>query len=98
MNSRKWLQNLLIFAVLLLLSGTFFSALYLLDNKYNSPVPVSQEGIVLLEENSLSQDVPAYLVNGWQIYPDQLLTSEQLPAAAAPSSSSVSTYIGQFPN
>lgn len=96
MNSKKWLQNLFLFVVLLLLSCTFFSALYLLDNKYNSPVPLSQDGIALLEESSLSQDAPAYLVDGWQMYPDQLLTPSQLSTASE--LASITTYIGQFPN
>lgn len=96
MNSRKWLQNLFLFLVLLLLSGTFFSALYLFDNKYNSPIPVSQEGIALLEKSSLSQDIPAYLVDGWQLYPDQLLTPAQIATTA--DTRSVTTYIGEFLN
>lgn len=96
MNSKKWLQNLILFFVLLLLSGAFFFALYLFDNKYSSPVAVSQEGIALLEEDSLSQDAPAYLVDGWQLYPDQLLTPAQI--AATGDTSSVTAYIGQFLN
>ncbi|MDD3278831.1 MAG: HAMP domain-containing sensor histidine kinase [Lachnospiraceae bacterium] len=96
MNSKKWLQNLILFLVLLLLSGTFFFALYLLDNKYNSPVAISQEGIALLEEDRLSSDAPSYLVDGWTLYPDQLLTPAQI--AATGDTGSVTAYIGQFLN
>ncbi|SHK90620.1 Signal transduction histidine kinase [Hespellia stercorisuis DSM 15480] len=96
MDSKKWLQNLILFLVLLFLSGTFFFALYLYDNKYSSPVPVSQDGIALLDENNLSRDVPAYLVDGWKLYPDQLLTPAQIASTA--DTSSVTTYIGQFLN
>ena len=75
----RW-QPLAALAVL----AVFFSLLYHVDNKYQTPPPYGKSGSITLKEQNLQQDNPVFLIDGW------LLTDEHVTDKP--------TYIGEFSN
>lgn len=71
----------------------FFTLVFYLDNKYTTRAAVSQEGWTMLTQSDLSR--PVYLADGWQLYPDVLLTPAQ---TAGGENHPVNTYVGEFLN
>lgn len=76
-------------------SVTLFCLCYKYDNKYTQEMPQAIDGILLLGDGLL-EDYPAiFLINGWEIYRDTLLT----PADFADKNDSLAkeyVYIGQY--
>ena len=83
-------QSLLLLTVLLLIGAMAFTALFNADNKYTSALPGG------LGYNVLQDDPgqPAFLVDGWEYYPGELLE----PDALAGREAAEHTYIGEYPN
>ena len=83
-------QSLLLLTVLLLIGAMAFTALFNADNKYTSALPGG------LGYNVLQADLthPAFLVDGWEYYPGELLD----PDALAGREEAEHIYIGQYPN
>ncbi len=72
----------------------FFCVLYNFDNKYNTNTEISQDGTVLLpalknEDDTQSAEI-AWLVQGWEFYPDQIIYPGDTKGI------SKSIYIGQY--
>lgn len=78
-------------AAVLLLGCAAVWFLYRCDNKYAAALP-GGEGYNVLPEDG---DEVAFLVDGWEIYPGQLLEPSDWEAGAQPEQY---TYIGQYPN
>lgn len=70
------LQKHILFLLLGILSACLlFAVQYRLDNKYRFHGPYGQEGVLDLREDSSRLHMLAY---GWEIYPQELLTPEEL--------------------
>lgn len=69
------------FAVLFLVSAGFFlflAFLYQYNNKYTADSPQPIAGLFSLSEDELQERDIFYLIDGWQFYPDQLITPSAL--------------------
>lgn len=76
--------------VLLLAGAAVFWGLYRWDNKYTAALPGGAGYNVLTGDGSQV----AFLVDGWEYYPGELLTPEDLTGRAA----ELHTYAGEYPN
>lgn len=85
-------KNTVLFLLACLAAAAFFLFLYYYDNKYTARAPVSQEGIVIPDTVSLDADRPVYLADGWELYPDVLLSPDEI---ADTDIQPVPTFIGQ---
>ena len=83
-------QSLLLLTVLFLMGAAAFTALFQLDNKYTSALPGGLGYNVLHD----APEEPAFLVDGWEYYPGELLGPEELARREA----AEYIYIGQYPN
>lgn len=88
---RKVGYRLLLFTVILFVGALFYRALFDFDNKYTAALS-SGYGYNILQDDP---DQLAFLVDGWEYYPGQLLTPEDFAAGVQPKSY---TYIGQYSN
>lgn len=79
-----------------LIASLFYGMLYQIDNKYNTAIPTSQDGVLLLPDmenaNDPHKDDLFWMIQGWDFYPDQLLTPNEQNGEA------ISLYIGQYSN
>ena len=75
----RW-QPLAALAVL----AAFFTLLYYMDNKYQTPPPYGKSGTITLKEQDLERGNPIFLIDGW------LLTDGRVTDKP--------TYIGEFSN
>lgn len=98
MNSIKAQKNVVYPAVLIFLTALLtllgLQAINRFDNKYTRKADTSQDGAVILPESGVS-----FLVNGFELYPDLLLS----PADFTPDSPSslpphYEAWAGQYPN
>lgn len=69
-----------------------FAVMFFFDNKYRTVLP-GGAGYNVLEED---WQEPAFLVDGWEYYPDQLLTPKDFEGTSLPGAQIV--YIGQYGN
>lgn len=83
-------RGLLLLAALLLAGALGFYAQYRLDNKYAAALR-GRPGYNVLDGDT---DRPAFLVDGWEFYPGQLLTPEDFRSGLTPEEY---VYIGQYP-
>lgn len=70
--------------IVLTVLTVFFTLLFFMDNKYQTPPPYGKSGVITLHEEDLERNDPVFLIDGW------LLTDERV--ADKP------TYIGEFSN
>ena len=88
---QKEMKRTLPLPLVLLLAGSLaFFGLYRWDNKYQTALPGGPGYNVLAGDGSRV----AFLVDGWEYYPGQLLTPQDLARRTA----EVYTYIGEWPN
>ena len=83
--------NILILIVVLLIGLSICWSMFRWDNKYTSALPGGY-GYSVLQKDT---DKIAFLVDGWEYYPGQLLNPEDFAGGVSPESY---TYIGQYPN
>lgn len=93
MRQKNWFKSLLFIATATLAAALFFLFIFTTDNKYTARLPVSQENDTILSENNLSR--PLYLADGWELWPDALLTPEQI---SAEDSGAIKTFVGEYLN
>lgn len=74
--------------VIITMSGLSIITSY--DNKYITKAPVTQDNLAIVPENGSSA-----LVDGWELYPDLLLTPEGLTYELLPC---YRTFAGEYPN
>lgn len=79
-QQKVWWQP---FAVLTALAA-FFVLIFYMDNKYQTPPPYGESGIICINERELDRDNPIFLIDGW------LLTDGEVKDKP--------TYIGEFSN
>jgi len=110
MNVKNKLSNVSAYPAIIKLLFAFFLAviiclcLYLYDNKYTASGPQAADGVLSLTESDLQKYPVLMLVNGWEYYPSQLLTPEDLSQTEQPASESPSKdiddkeiiFIGQY--
>lgn len=65
----------------LLLAMLLFFLCYRFDNKYTVQEPVGQNGLLILDEETLSKHSVLHLIHGWEIFPGALLAPEEITAA-----------------
>lgn len=82
-----WLLGAVIFAF------AFFSLLFRFDNKYTARAPITQDGAALADGELLAQGRIVWLADGWTLYPDALLSPQQITGQ-----SPVHTYVGEHLN
>lgn len=70
--------------IVLTVLTVFFTLLYYMDNKYQTPPPYGKAGVIMLNERDLERNDPIFLIDGW------LLTDERVTDKP--------TYIGEFSN
>lgn len=87
----KKIRYRLIFVAILLLGSLFYRILYDVDNKYTAALS-SGYGYNILQNDP---DQAAFLVDGWEYYPGQLLSPDDFAAGIEPENY---TYIGQHAN
>lgn len=90
MRRQVRLQALLLAAVVLS-SAAFYTLLYCFDNKYTAALPGGYGYNVLQDD----PDDVAFLVDGWEYYPGQLLSPADFDHGVTPD---LYTYIGKYPN
>lgn len=83
-------QGLLLLLALTLAGGLAFWALWRWDNKYTAALPGGSGYNVLRDD----PEQAAFLVDGWEYYPGELLT----PEALAGREPDYHTYAGEYPN
>ena len=91
-RNSKWL-NLTAAAALLLAVLILFQFLYQKDNKYTNGPPYGSQGIFAFSARDLTGSRPLFLIDGWEFYPDQLLTPDTI--GSAPDQSVSFIFIGQ---
>lgn len=91
----KWTKILLSFAVLIL-SFLLFQYLYRQDNKYTGGPPYGSEGLFCFTGEDLENKGLLFLIDGWEFYPDRMLTPETLRKEAPKPFSHI--FIGQYSN
>ncbi len=64
--------------------AVFFTLLFYMDNKYQTPPPYGKSGIITLSEQDIGRQAPIFLIDGW-LLSDGRVTDEP-------------TYIGEFSN
>ena len=84
-------RHLLLLTAAVLASLAVFTALFLLDNKYAAALS-GGPGYNLLQDDP---ERVAFLVEGWEYYPGQILEPEDFLGGVSPQ---LYTYIGQYPN
>ena len=77
-----------------LLSFAVFSLSYHFDNKYTTHSPQAMGGVLFLNQGELDKHPVIYLINGWELYQNRLLTPQEY-AAEHPSPDQY-TAIGQY--
>lgn len=87
--SKPAVQSFLLLMTVTSLTMLWLLFLYRYDNKYTAKVNVSQAGTAAVSDNGV-----CFLVNGFTIYPDVLLTPKDL--AAGTTAVSYPTWIGQY--
>lgn len=88
------LRRTLPFVVACCLSFGIFYLSYHFDNKYTAGSPQAMGGVLFLDRGELEQSPVVYLINGWELYRDRLLTPEDF-SHDAPSPDQY-TAIGQY--
>ena len=83
-------QSLLLLTILLLAGALAFTVLFHFDNKYTSALPGGLGYNVLQDDPSEA----AFLVDGWEYYPGELLRPDELAGGEA----TEHAYIGEYPN
>ena len=94
-RNSKWL-NLTAAAALLLAVLILFQFLYQKDNKYTNGPPYGSQGVFAFSARDLTGSRPLFLIDGWEFYPDQLLTPDTI--GSAPDQSVSFIFIGQYSN
>ncbi|MDE6738584.1 MAG: sensor histidine kinase [Lachnospiraceae bacterium] len=70
--------------IILTVLAVFFTLLFYMDNKYQTPPPYGKSGVITLNERDMERNDPIFLIDGW------LLTDERITDKP--------TYIGEFSN
>lgn len=78
MKIRTACSSIIIFGIVLCFAAVFFTFIFYYDNKYTDRVPVSQDGILSVTRQNLAAGVS--LADGWELYPDRLLSPSELSA------------------
>lgn len=79
-----------------LLAFVLFEFLYQADNKYTAGAPYGRDGLFSFSEQDLNRNRPIFLIDGWELYPDVLLTPADLESGSIPQPDHI--FIGQYPN
>lgn len=104
MNSKKQAKNknntvktqlLCILLFLLALAG--FHLLTVIDNKYSKDYYEIRDGVLLADAQALNHDKLLYLTEGWEIYPDRLLSPQDFLSSSV-SENGLATRIGEYMN
>lgn len=93
MKEKSLPKSVLLLAATLLVAGGLFALLFRVDNKYTGRGAVAQDGWTALAEKELHS--PVYLVDGWELYPDVLLSPPQLGSGGV---HPTATFVGQYLN
>lgn len=64
--------------VTILLVGAFFAATYFFDNRYTYECPQAEEGLLVLDKQTIDENGIFFLNDGWAIYQDALLTPDTI--------------------
>ena len=84
---------LLFIAGVIVFSVTLFYVCYLFDNKYTANDPLPENGLLTLDEQSLSEHPVVFLTHGWEIYRDRLLAPTDFATGLRPDEY---VYLGQY--
>ena len=99
-HTKKKLQagkKLLLCSFLFLLALTALHLLYITDNKYNKDSCDIQDGVLLIDTQAVCSGSPVYLTEGWEVYPDRLLSPEDFPSSVD-EKSHITIRIGDYLN
>lgn len=77
-TSINLMKQIVVVLVILLLSSALFLPLYKHDNRYQNDAPQPIGGILFITQSDMRTYPVRYLWNGWNFYPDQLLTPQTL--------------------
>lgn len=67
----------------ILFSSLFFMGLFRWNNKYTHPAPQAKNGFLEISEEDLEQYPLRFLCQGWEFYPNLLLSPENLSSASS---------------
>lgn len=88
--SKSIFRPLLMFTGTVILTMLCLSGITSYDNKYITKAPVTQDNLTIVPKNGSYA-----LVDGWELYPDSLLTSEDFANSSLPC---YRTWAGEYPN
>lgn len=76
-STKRFILNIL---VAIILSALFFTGTYFFDNKftYNSDSPQAENGVLVLDEQTINESKLFFLTEGWAIYQGELLTPDNI--------------------
>lgn len=90
---RLKIRQLITILIIVAAASILALALYRCDNKYTKPGTQPIAGLLFMEEDDIKQTPLRFLWNGWQFYPDKLLTPQD--TASLDPSRLVSVIIGE---
>ncbi|MEG0593961.1 MAG: GHKL domain-containing protein [Christensenella sp.] len=93
LKKKQWTFPLLLALVAIFASSALFGILYLYDNKYTAPAAQPQNGVITLTQKDFTETPIQYLINGWEIYPEVLLTPQDFSTKRTDTQY---TFIGQY--
>lgn len=88
--TKSVLQSVLVIIVTIIITLLGLSAITDYDNKYITKALVTQDNLAIIPENGYFA-----LVDGWELYPDILLTPEDIAKGLPPC---YRTWAGEYPN
>ncbi|MEG2542895.1 MAG: GHKL domain-containing protein [Christensenellaceae bacterium] len=92
-KQKSWTFPIMLALASLFAASALFGALYIWDNKYTQTAPQADNGVLVLTQNDLTQYPLRYLVRGWELYPNMLLTPQDFDNNRTDGQE---TYIGQY--
>lgn len=91
-------KNILFAAIIFIISVSVSSAIFFLsyqyDNKYTSTSPQAKNGVLILDETFIEEKQLTYLIDGWEIYRNKLLSPNDFKDGSYIADEIV--YIGQY--
>lgn len=91
----SYLKAFVLFFGIIILSIIFIQWIYSFDNKYTASGPRGEKGKIFFTEEDFTKEPLFFLIDGWQFYPQKLLTPDELKQEE---SLPTEVFIGQYPD
>lgn len=78
LKTKHRMRNFALFCLSFFIAAIFFTFNYFYNNKYTLSAPQAVDGTLQIYESTFSNNTLIPLINGWRIYPDQLLAPNEI--------------------